>query len=123
VKVCDKTCIFCFFPIINKYLCMAKRSLLSERPSYIPKDDTPETLHDTFNPLNAELNPICHLLALLGAHPILHVSRIRVNWAIILQYFSILNYELFCKRNGISLSAHFTYLNSGSLLGLKMAKK
>jgi hypothetical protein len=32
-----------------------------------------------FNPLNAELNPICHLLALLGAHPILHVSRIRVN--------------------------------------------
>jgi len=33
-----------------------------------------------FNPLNAELIPICHLLALLGAHPILHVSRIRVNW-------------------------------------------
>jgi hypothetical protein len=30
------------------------------------------------NPLNAELNPICHLLALL-AHHILHVSRIRVN--------------------------------------------
>jgi hypothetical protein len=29
------------------------------------------------NLLNAELNPICHLLALLGAHPILHVSRIR----------------------------------------------
>jgi len=34
VKVCDKTCIFCFFPIINKYLPMAKRSLLSERPSW-----------------------------------------------------------------------------------------
>jgi hypothetical protein len=31
------------------------------------------------NPLNAKLNSICHLLALLGAHPILHVSRIRVN--------------------------------------------
>jgi len=31
------------------------------------------------NPLNAELNPICHLLALLGAHHILHVSRVRVN--------------------------------------------
>ena len=29
-------------------------------------------------PLNAELNPICHLLELLGAHRILHVSRIRV---------------------------------------------
>jgi len=33
----------------------------------------------TFNPLNAKLNPICHLLVLLGAHHILHVSRIRVN--------------------------------------------
>jgi hypothetical protein len=37
------------------------------------------------NPLNAQLNPICHSLALLGAHHILHVSWIRVkkqrlNW-------------------------------------------
>jgi len=32
----------------------------------------------SINPLNADLNPICHLLALLGAHHILHVSRIRV---------------------------------------------
>ena len=32
-----------------------------------------------FNPINAELNPICHFLALLGAHHILHVSRMRVN--------------------------------------------
>ena len=31
------------------------------------------------NPLNAELYPIFHLLALLAAHHILHVSRIRVN--------------------------------------------
>ena len=31
-----------------------------------------------FNPLNAELNPICYLLALLAAHHFLHVSRIRV---------------------------------------------
>jgi hypothetical protein len=30
------------------------------------------------NPSNADLNPICHLLALLGAHHKLHVSRIRV---------------------------------------------
>jgi len=29
------------------------------------------------NPLNAVLNSICHLLALLGAHHIFHVSRIR----------------------------------------------
>ena len=31
-----------------------------------------------FNPLNVKLNPIGHLLALLGAHHILHVSWIRV---------------------------------------------
>ena len=29
-----------------------------------------------FNSLNSELNPICHLLALLEAHHILHVSRV-----------------------------------------------
>jgi hypothetical protein len=32
----------------------------------------------SFNPLNAKLNPICHLPA-LGAHHILHVGKIRVN--------------------------------------------
>ena len=31
-----------------------------------------------FNPLKPELNPIFYLLALLGAHHFLHVSRIRV---------------------------------------------
>jgi len=36
-----------------------------------------------FNPLNPESNPICHLPALLGAHHILHVSRIRVNTNVI----------------------------------------
>jgi len=37
-----------------------------------------EKFERIFNPLNAELNPIYHLLALLGAHPILHISRVRV---------------------------------------------
>jgi len=39
-----------------------------------------QVLHVTFirlNPLNPELNPICHLLALL-THHFLHVSRMRV---------------------------------------------
>ena len=34
------------------------------------------------NPLHAELNPIRHLLALVGARHIVHVSRIRVNYVI-----------------------------------------
>ena len=33
-----------------------------------------------FNPLNAELNPICHLLALLGGATIVVVSRLRVKF-------------------------------------------
>ena len=33
----------------------------------------------SFNPLNAELNPIRHLLALVGTRHIVHVSRLRVN--------------------------------------------
>jgi len=37
--------------------------------------------NSAFKGLNAELNTICHLLALLGAHLILHVSRIRVKLA------------------------------------------
>ena len=36
-------------------------------------------ISEIINPLNAELNPIRHLLALVGARHIVHVSRIRVN--------------------------------------------
>jgi len=39
---------------------------------------TAATAMNTINTLNAELKPICYLLALLGAHHFLHVSRIRV---------------------------------------------
>ena len=45
-----------------------------------------------FNPLNPELNPICYLLALLGAHHFLHVSRIRVkslNFRLLMSYIYI----------------------------------
>ena len=42
----------------------------------------PVVLRDMYsepiNPLKPELIPICYLLALLGAHHFLHVSRIRV---------------------------------------------
>ena len=36
----------------------------------------------TINPLNAELNPICYLLALLGPRHFLHVRRIRVKLSV-----------------------------------------
>ena len=37
---------------------------------------------NTLNPLNVELNPIRHLLPLVGARHIVHVSRMRVNRAL-----------------------------------------
>ena len=45
---------------------------------YAPRAEMIAQASCDFNPLNAELNPICYLLALLGAHHFLHVSRIRV---------------------------------------------
>jgi len=59
---------------------------VSDSNIYILNGDTPEALDGTFN------------------------------LAIILQHFTILNYELFCKSNGIPLGAHFIFLNSGSTL-------
>jgi hypothetical protein len=37
-----------------------------------------KSLVNFFSSLNADLNPICHLLVLLGVSSILHISRIRV---------------------------------------------
>jgi len=47
---------------------------------------------EKLKPLNAELNPICHLLALLGVHHFLHVSRIRVKT----HYRIVTQAALFC---------------------------
>jgi hypothetical protein len=66
------------------------------------------------NPLNAELNPICDLLALLGARPILHVSRIRVkhetirfrNIVVTLEYTS----TCYLTTSMKNVSGHFFYI-------------
>jgi hypothetical protein len=47
----------------------------------------------SFNPLNAELSPICHLLALLVTHPTLHASRIGVIICIIFCHLQLLLLE------------------------------
>jgi len=51
------------------------------------------------NPLNPELNPICYLLALLGAHHFLHVSRIRVRlltFRLLMSYIYIWSTHSWC---------------------------
>ena len=45
-----------------------------------------ENKSDAINPLKTELNPIFHLLALLGAHHILHISIIRIK---IIKFFEV----------------------------------
>jgi hypothetical protein len=53
---------------------------------------------DHINPLKAELNPIRHLMVLLGAHPILHINRIRVKL--------LLQGDLLQMRNNAVLQRH-----------------
>jgi hypothetical protein len=60
----------------------------------------------TFNPLKAELNPICHLLALLGAHHIPQVSGIRVKGREPVKYKSVTDKKYIEQVN------HFNYLEN-----------
>jgi len=58
------------------------------------------------NPLNAKLNPFCHLLALLGAHHFLHVSRIRVN------LWYLITFDVYTKYMKSGVSAQWIRLCS-----------
>jgi hypothetical protein len=64
------------FKILSTYSCWKK----IYKMQHLEGSGTPVLYmgHTILNPLNAEINPICHLLALLGAHHILRVGRIRV---------------------------------------------
>ena len=53
---------------LNDVLCLENNDVYSDR----------DICQHLVNPLKPELNPICYLLALLGAHNFLHVSGIRV---------------------------------------------
>ena len=59
---------------------LVKERKVSTKTKYLQEENNLDDhkIYVHFNPLNAELNPICYLLALLGAHHFLHVSRIRV---------------------------------------------
>jgi len=66
---------FISFLIVQKYF--SGRSTVTINFSHTVADRQ-HLYFRVFNPLNPKLNPICYLLALLGAHHFLHVSRIRV---------------------------------------------
>jgi hypothetical protein len=65
------------FKILGTYIFLKKKTY---KMQHLEGRSTPVLYigRTVLNPLNAELNPICHLLTLLGVHPIFHVSRIRV---------------------------------------------
>jgi len=52
-------------------------------------------------PLNPQLNPICHLPPLLGAHHILHVSRVRVKVRYALRLVNVQNSTLVSSAESI----------------------
>ena len=56
---------------------ICNRNFLFILPTQGQKTPTKSHTFTRINPLNAELNPICYLLAFL-THHFLHVSRIRV---------------------------------------------
>ena len=61
------------------------------------------------NPLNTQLNPTCHLLALLGAHHIFHVSRVRVKQ--LNEHISNLHLHIFNEEyNTVSNTAALYFL-------------
>jgi len=68
------------FAILVSIVLTLTLSLLTWRIRWAPNNAIRWQMgfNSAFNPLHAELNPICHLLALLGAHLILHVSRLKV---------------------------------------------
>jgi len=66
----------------------------------------------TINPLNAKLNLICHLLALLGAHHILHVSRIRVKLLVVSWYTFYTCFSLHINTFKTVLIVQLTFINS-----------
>ena len=60
-------------------MCLHSRSGVTLTFTFGSPHGVPVRFIKYLNPLNAKLNPICHLLALLGAHLIFHVSGLRVN--------------------------------------------
>jgi hypothetical protein len=79
-----------------------RRTLISER---VLESQIQHYVMKLVNPLNAELNPICHLLALLGAHHILHVSRIRFK---LVMHYTRKRYRIFLDRHYVC-THHFCW--------------
>ena len=76
------------YQLLHTCVHMCQRTPKADKSSAVTKKNTmfrtlnllPFSCQRSVNTLNAKLNPICHLLALLEAHNILHFSRIRIKF-------------------------------------------
>ena len=75
---------------------------------------------EEFNPLNAELNPICHLLALLGAHHIFNVGRVRVNKCFFKLDFSTVAKMLIDERQLTKLLNEWELIGASEVVYISM---
>jgi len=76
-------------------------------------------VQNSFNPLNAELNPICYLRALL-AHHFLHVSRIRVK-SLTLRLLKSYIYIYDISSLRVNVADRFTYTRQNVIRKLQSA--
>jgi len=67
-------------------------------------EKTVDKIH--LNPLNPELNPIYYLLALLGAHHFLHVSRIRVKLLTLRRLMSYIHIYIYMEHPFVMFLDH-----------------
>jgi hypothetical protein len=73
------------------FLCLRRHGMRWPLPFNVGYIDRSK---EQVNPLNAELKPIRHLLALAGVHHSAHVSRIRVKWNLIMSFDSIITQQI-----------------------------
>ena len=92
---------------VNNYLIMSYKWKCFFHENYLKiffsiKQERCRPIHKYYiikiSPLNAELNPFSHLLALLGAHHILNVSRVRVTCINFDFNINNLNVAKYCTR-------------------------
>jgi hypothetical protein len=83
------------FPTSGQFPCIQPTCFFSIHLLYNKQPFSPKLEVVKFNTLKAELNPISHLLPLLGAHHILHVGMLRVNF----QERKLLTKLIFPKHN------------------------
>ena len=88
------------FPIKPMYNFQVRHArFIVQNFNYKPYTVKHNSISDFINPLKPELNSICYLLALLGAHHFLHVSRIRVKlltFRLLMSYIYIWSTHSWC---------------------------